>query len=121
LNIFCLGVSNIRTPKVQKTAAAFWLLGHLAWGEGPSRAYNVEITKDDLRMCIDEIKVIHEDITDARDADFAQAKNLLHKAERIVFIGFGYSRRNIERSGVTALTNKMIVGSCVGLGSQARG
>jgi hypothetical protein len=47
-----------------------------------------------------EIKIIHEDIEAARDEDFKTAKRLLHEAQRILFLGFGYDHQNCIRLGV---------------------
>jgi hypothetical protein len=52
---------------------------------------------------MNEIKVVHEDITD-RDADFTTAKQLLHKAERIYLLGFGFGTTNVERLGLANLS-----------------
>jgi len=45
----------------------------------------------------------HEDITDGRDRDFAEAKKLLTAADQIILMGFGYNAVNVERLGITDL------------------
>ena len=56
-----------------------------------------------LSVFMDEIKVIHEDITD-RDKDFNNAKDLIANAERIYLMGFGFGRKNVERLGLDNVT-----------------
>jgi hypothetical protein len=95
-------------------------LGFLPWqGESPSESRDFEPypTKEAVETGARNIKIIHEDITDGRDKDFAQAKALLARAEKIVFMGFGYNARNIERLGIVDLADGKAIGTCQGLGS----
>jgi hypothetical protein len=94
-------------------------LGFLPWqGEVDSRAYNHQVTKDALQIAARNIKIIHEDITEGRDKDFASAKKLLSEAEQILLMGFGYNSTNVERLGIAELPKGKMVGSCVGLGAR---
>jgi hypothetical protein len=93
-------------------------LGALPWQEGPSRPFETNINKDGLQIAADNIKIIHEDIRDGRDKDFARAKRLLMEADQIFLMGFGYNATNVERLGIAELTNGKMIGSCVGLGAK---
>ena len=65
-----------------------------------------------------EIKIIHEDIDDNRDADFSKAKLLLESAEKIYFMGFGFNKLNVERLGITSLQPNKSVATAFGLKSR---
>jgi hypothetical protein len=92
-------------------------LGFLPWQGQNARPYAVDINPEALKVSTDNIKVIHEDITEGRDDDFKQAKALLGDAEQIIFMGFGYNSKNIERLGIADLPGeRSIIGTCQGLG-----
>ncbi len=92
-------------------------LGALPWQDGPSRPYEPSFDQQTLRTAADSIKIIHEDISDGRDADFAKAKDLLITADQVIFMGFGYNAMNVERLGIRELPENTAIGSCVGLGA----
>lgn len=56
----------------------------------------------DILTASQGIRVIHEDIS--ADPVFAEAKELLRKAEVIAFLGFGFDTINLERLGVYELS-----------------
>jgi hypothetical protein len=94
-------------------------LGFLPWQDGgESRPYNHQVTKESLRIAADNIKIIHEDITDVQDADFARAKKLLSEADQIILMGFGYNSTNVERLGIRDFPDHVMIGTCVGLGAK---
>lgn len=93
-------------------------LGALPWQDGPSRPFDTQMNRDGLRIAADNIKIIHEDIKDGRDKDFARAKRLLMEADQIILMGFGYNSTNVERLGIGELPNGKMIGSCVGLGAK---
>lgn len=72
-------------------------LGCLPWQGVGGRAFSHEADQQSLRVSIDNLKIIHEDITDGRDEDFTTAKRLLAQAQQIFFLGFGFNRTNVER------------------------
>jgi hypothetical protein len=96
-------------------------LGPLPWqvkpGE-PNRPYHYGYDNDILEVARRHIKIIHEDIDDVRDADFALAKKLLNEAEQILFLGFGYDPINLERLKIRDINpnGKTIRGTSWGLG-----
>lgn len=64
-------------------------LGYLPW-EAPAdnrRDFNGVITRETLEASVKEIKVIYEDISGGRDAEFSRAKGLLDDAERVYIFG----------------------------------
>jgi hypothetical protein len=90
-------------------------LGYLPWqNAGRSRGYNDTIDKRILDICMNEIKVVHEDIKD-RDADFTTAKVLLSKAERVYLLGFGFGARNVERLGLVEFQPGQCAGTAYGM------
>lgn len=93
-------------------------LGFLPWQDPKGRPYTINHDENSLRAATDGIKIIHEDIRDGRDGDFQQAKELMQKAVRILFLGFGYNPTNIERLGIAALDAGKSFGMHMGLGNQ---
>ena len=68
-----------------------------------------------MRLCVDEIKVVHEDIADGRDKEFERARKLIDDAQHIYFLGFGYGSKNVERLGIAHWKSNNAVGTAVGL------
>jgi hypothetical protein len=93
-------------------------LGSLPWQDGPSRPFEPSINTEILRIAAESIKIIHEDIADGRDKEFALARKLLVEADQILLMGFGYNQMNVERLGIAELPNGKMFGSCVGLGGR---
>jgi hypothetical protein len=75
-----------------------------------------QVTKESLRIAAENIKIIHEDITDGRDKDFLLAKQLLAEADQIILLGFGYNSTNVGRLGIANLPEGKIKGTCIALG-----
>lgn len=70
--------------------------------------------KIDIVQAAEGIKIISDEIVD--DKDFVKAHQLLAKAKRIYFLGFGYHRVNVERLKVKELSlDQTIEGSGFGL------
>jgi hypothetical protein len=96
-------------------------LGFLPWqDEGESRPYNHQVTNEALQIAAKNIKIIHEDITEGRDKDFALAKKLLSEADQIILMGFGYNSTNVERLGIRDLPDHKMIGTCVALGAKGQ-
>jgi hypothetical protein len=94
-------------------------LGYLPWqSRSESRAFHTDIDQQGLKAAIDNIKIIHEPITDGRDVDFKSAKAKLAEAEQVVVMGFGYNATNVERLGLADLQEGKAIGTCEGLGSR---
>jgi hypothetical protein len=91
-------------------------LGYLPWQHPRARGYQPTIDLHGIRLCVDEMKIIHEDIAD-RDADFQRAKKLLHDAWRIYFLGFGYAPVNISRLDIPSLDIGKALGTGVDVGN----
>jgi hypothetical protein len=92
-------------------------LGHLPWQEGEKTiSYGAnQIDRPTMNVLRSEIKVVHEDITDGRDKDFAQAKELIGTATRVYVLGFGFGGRNAERLGLAEVKSADYQGTAVGL------
>lgn len=50
-----------------------------------------------LRRAMKGIKIIHEVDNATNDAGYSKAKQAIHEAKRIVILGFGFGRENLER------------------------
>lgn len=92
-------------------------LGYLPWQQAePVRQYTASVNTEDLKICMQSIKIVHEDISSGRDEDFSVAKTLLHNAERVYILGFGYDPINVQRLGLDDLRVRCAAGTCFGLG-----
>ena len=83
-------------------------LGYLPWETSrieSTRDFNNAVHRDTLRVSVNEIKIIHEDISDGRDKDFQRARELLNDAKKIYFLGFGFHRTNVDRLGISTLAD----------------
>jgi len=71
-------------------------LAHLPWeGQSHYRAYESLVDPTNIGIAMGKIKIIHESTED--DPEFQAASALLHEAERIYFLGFGYHAPNVRR------------------------
>jgi hypothetical protein len=68
-----------------------------------------------MNVMLDEIKVVHEDVTDGRDGEFTWAKELIGDAVRVYLLGFGFGSRNVERLGLAAIKAKDYAGTAYGM------
>jgi len=88
-------------------------LGYLPWQQkDDARDYTPDINAEVLRLCVKNIKVVHED---HGDADFALARQLLSDADRVYCLGFGYGSVNTDRLNIKSLRTNLINGTGVGL------
>jgi hypothetical protein len=89
-------------------------LGWLPWQNERSRNYEPTISPQILRMCIENIKLIHEELDDGRSKEFSEAKRLIHGADRIYFLGFGFGQLNIDRLQIAQLPENRAVATATG-------
>lgn len=90
-------------------------LGYLPWQkiEG-ARAYNSTLDRNYIESSSKQIKIIHDDME--QSAEFANAKKAISLAKRIVFLGFGYHHKNMDRLGMNELELKTVpIGSSCGI------
>jgi hypothetical protein len=93
-------------------------LGFLPWQKSKtSRPYGDAIDSRVLDMCVREVKIVHEGIEN-RKAQFDQAKNFLHKADRIYFLGVGFNNVNLDRLNVMGLQENKAWSTAFGLTDQ---
>jgi hypothetical protein len=64
-------------------------------GYTPGRAYTNEVTFQSVRACADSLRILREGTE--HDEVFASAHKILQGAERVVILGFGFDRTNLER------------------------
>lgn len=81
-------------------------LGDLpALTDGNGRAYSPIITPENLEICIENIKIIHEGEGIEGDPEFSDAYRFLSDAEVVCFLGFGYDKTNLDRLKVQEIFN----------------
>jgi len=79
-------------------------LGYLPWQGEPSRPYVSTVTRPpELEMCVEGIKLVHEEVQDGRDKEFEKAKDLMNAADKVYFLGFGFGQTNIDRLALIKL------------------
>ena len=64
-------------------------------GYTAGRTYTNEITSGGVQACVDSIRILREGAD--HDEVFASAHRILEGAERVVILGFGFDRTNLER------------------------
>jgi hypothetical protein len=96
-------------------------LGYLPWESKDGRAFDAVIDENSVRKGMAGVKIIHEDINDGRDADFAKAKALLKDAEKIYFMGFGFNKINVDRLGIADLQPNKCIATTFGLSANEVG
>jgi hypothetical protein len=112
------GRSTEEVAEAMKTIPVVHLhgrLGYLPWEDKNGRAYGDKtIDNRIVELCVKEMRVVHEDITD-RDAIFTEAKRLLKKAKRVYLMGFGFGNKNVERIDLPSLTPEVFYGTAYGM------
>lgn len=102
------GKGSVETAKIVDQIPIIHLhgrLGFLPWQATQNIVPygKTEIDGRIMRTMLDEVKVVHEDITDVRDREFTRARDLLGKADRVYLLGFGFGARNVERLGLDSI------------------
>jgi len=95
-------------------------LGFLNWQKREkelTRAYtsewrNISERKNDIKIGASGIKIIHE--TNKNSSDFIEARSVLKNGGSILFLGFGYAPRNVERLEIQT-KDRVISGTVRGL------
>jgi hypothetical protein len=88
-------------------------LGELPWQSANGREYSPTQHLGRIRDAASGIRIIHE--TDNVDQVFAEARQILQATKRIIFLGFGYHKINLQRLNMGQLKGVEIFGSCLGL------
>jgi len=79
-------------------------LGNLpSRGKENARNYSARVTTESIKVCIDNIKIIHEGIDIDKDPELSQAHQLISEAEIICFLGLGYDKTNLDRLKATEI------------------
>lgn len=86
-------------------------LGVLDYVSPNGRRYYPDLNPKMILKCAKEIKILHEGQSDS--PQFAQARDLLEKAERVCFLGFGYHKSNMERLQLDVVTEGVPMYCCV--------
>src|SRR5262245_60147237 len=89
-------------------------MGLLPWQGARSRPYSTEITRDALKLSMESIKLIHEELDDGCTQSFKEAKELMQNAELIYFFGFVFGQLNIDRLGLIKLPNNITIATAYG-------
>lgn len=64
-------------------------------GKGSGKPYVVDSSPNQLRRSANDIHIISEEIS--KYAEFTQAHQMIAKADRVIFLGFGYHPINVRR------------------------
>ena len=71
--------------------------------------YSPELTSAAMRRAMSSIKIVHEPIDD--DPQFVQARKVLGKAKKVIFLGFGFLPKNIERLRLDVIPKNVAIDS----------
>jgi hypothetical protein len=79
------------------------------------RAYKPDVSIESIKQSAVEIKIIHEPDA-ANDPEFTRARQAIAASKRLLFLGFGYHKTNLERLvPATGIPISWIFGSGFGL------
>ncbi len=67
-----------------------------AFDQNNSRDYDHQVTPDAIKVCTENIKIVHDQIYED-DPQFKRAIELLSEAYSVWFLGFGYAETNMSR------------------------
>jgi hypothetical protein len=81
--------------------------------DGEGRAFGAGLDHEGVTMAMKEMQVIHEAQTNS--AELQHARKLLHWADRILFLGFGFHPKNLERLGVREFGARAVGGTAFNL------
>ncbi len=116
------GINDLESSKILSAIPIIHVhgqLGSLPILSDKGRAYKTLLRHDILQQCIPEINIIHESVDN--NPVFSQARDLLFRAEKICFLGFGYHPINIERLKIKELLKThYMAGSAYGIGNAER-
>lgn len=70
-------------------------IGHLPELDGRGRRYETTVDADSLQLAMDSIYIVHEPVEN--NPVFREAFIPLRQAKHVIFLGFGYLDRNVER------------------------
>lgn len=91
-------------------------LGPLPWqNSSGSREYAPSEKIEDLAISAKGIRVIHEDVDVKTDQSFRHAHELIAIAQRVIFLGFGYHKTNLDRILDAFHSKQSVCGTCYGL------
>jgi hypothetical protein len=71
------------------------LPGLMLAGSAPTRSYDPLVNLKTIEAAQRSIKIIHENIDDSDE--LAHARRLIEESSTVVFLGFGFHQRNVER------------------------
>ncbi len=90
-------------------------LGQLPYLAGTGRPYSQDVSPEVVAKCVSEIRIVHES---EDETTFSSAHELLMRAEKICFLGFGYHLDNLRRLRLDRLPKQTtIFGSALGFGA----
>ncbi len=87
-------------------------LGGLPWETPKGRKYESVDDPKLISSSAQGIKIISE--SSNIDESFGEARKVINNCERIIFLGFGYHRSNLDRLNIDLSSNHTIYGSCYG-------
>ena len=96
---------TIRKTKKIEVLHLHGKLGYLAWeNQLNATEFGEEITQRDVLLNVsNSIKIIHEDVGVSHSKEFERAFRLMDGANRIFFLGFGFSDTNLKRLRINEL------------------
>lgn len=90
-------------------------------GEGEDvREYESDLSPKNLEIAVRNIKIVHD--VDPSESQFEKVYEVLQGATNVVFLGFGYHRKNVERLHLhESCPNAKLWGTCKGFTEGEKG
>jgi len=91
-------IDEAKTVEIMKAIPIIHIYGKLgepSFMDSNGRRYGTPVNYDEIRKCVDGIKIISE--RDSHSSECQEARELLKHAERICFLGFSYDATNLKR------------------------
>lgn len=99
-------------------------LGPLSWQSAVGTVSYGSFGNREILAASKSVKVLHEGPDDAVRQNFKTAKEWLKWAERILFLGFGFHKDNVERLALNEILreymSKQVAATCLGLDLTSR-
>lgn len=90
-------------------------LGKLKELDSHGRKYHPDTSSEEIKIAMDGIGVVHEDKDN--NAAYLKARKELKSAENVIFLGFGYHPKNVERLQLdkNLSTKARVLGTIIGM------
>lgn len=116
------GLSDVRAVDLLSNLPVVHVHGQLGGlpylAEDAPRPYEDTVTPEIVKSAASRIRIIHE--VDGLGPEFGRAHELIGRASKVCFLGFGYHYANVERLQINELFSSEVLGTGFGLENAER-